>query len=195
MRPFVSLSCSREDDRLAGKRLVRVLITPEENVSNILPELSLGRSTAPVGNHHVSENTPSASQSARPRRADLPQQKVRSQVPAANAGTSATARTRNACGRSTAGWRRGDRLNVARTSPSKPSMPRQRKRAVSRPSPCPRTLRSRNLRPHVVTQQDFFSPSLMRSAGLLRTACDLTSQPGSLLLRRLPSGGSQRPGS
>jgi hypothetical protein len=40
-----------------------------------------------------------------------------------------------------------------------------------------------------------FSPSLMRSAGLLRTACDLAPQPGSLLLRRLPAGGSQCPGS
>ena len=42
MRPFVSLSCSREDDRLVGKRLVRVLKAPEENATNILPELSLG---------------------------------------------------------------------------------------------------------------------------------------------------------
>jgi hypothetical protein len=40
-----------------------------------------------------------------------------------------------------------------------------------------------------------FFPSLMRSAGLLRTACDFPSQPGTLLLRRLPSGGSQCPGS
>ena len=56
------------------------------------------------------------------------------------------------------GQRRGDRLNAARPAPPKPSMPRQRKRAVSRPSPCPRIFRNRNLRPRVVTQQKFFSP-------------------------------------
>jgi hypothetical protein len=35
----------------------------------------------------------------------------------------------------------------------------------------------------------------MRSAGLLRTARNFASQPGTLLLRRLPAGGSQCPGS
>jgi hypothetical protein len=47
----------------------------------------------------------------------------------------------------------------------------------------------------VVTQQNYFSPSFMRSAGLLRTACDLATQPVTLLLRRLPAGGSQCHGS
>ena len=41
--------------------------------------------------------------------------------------------------------------------------------------------------------ENFFSP-LMRSARLPRTPRDFHPQPGSLLLRRLPSGGSQRPG-
>ncbi len=40
----------------------------------------------------------------------------------------------------------------------------------------------------------FFRPPLMRSARLPRTPGDLAPQPGPLLRRRLPSGGSQRPG-
>ena len=40
---------------------------------------------------------------------------MRTQVPADDAGTSATARTRNACGKSAAGKRLAARLNVART--------------------------------------------------------------------------------
>ena len=39
-----------------------------------------------------------------------------------------------------------------------------------------------------------FFPSLVRSAGLSRTPRDLASQPGTVLLPRLPSGGSQCPG-
>jgi hypothetical protein len=74
-------------------------------------------------------------------------------------------------------------------------MPRPRKSAGGKPKPRPRPLRIRTLRPRVVTQQKIFSPSLMRSAGLLRTAHDLPSQPGTLLLHRLPSGRSQCPGS
>ena len=46
IRPFDSPSCSREDDRLVGKRLVRVLITPEENVSAFSPSFPLGDRTS-----------------------------------------------------------------------------------------------------------------------------------------------------
>ena len=58
----------------------------------------------------------------------------------------------------------------------------------------PRPLRTRKLCLRVVTQHKIFSPPLMQSARLPRTHRDLHPQPGSLLLRRLPSGGSQRPG-
>ena len=40
-----------------------------------------------------------------------------------------------------------------------------------------------------------FFPSLMRSAGLLRTAPEVGPQPGTLLLSRLPAGGAQGAGS
>ena len=112
-----------------------------------------------------------------------------------SAGTSATAKIRNACGSSTAGWRRSGRPNVARPPRSKPSMPRRKERAASGPSPRPRPFQHQKLRRRVVTRQNFFFPSLMRSARLLRTTCDFPPQPGTLLLPRLSSGGSQCPGS
>ena len=195
MRPFVSLSCSREDDRLVGKRLVRVLITPEENVINILPELSLGRSHAPVGTlHGTHRHTPSCARARRPRPRTCFRKgcgrKYQPRVlePALLPGPGMPAAS------PTAGRRLAARLNVVRTTASKPSMPRPKKSAGSEPSPRPRPLKTPKLRPRVVTQQNFFPLSLMRSAGLLRTPRDLTPQPGTLLLRRLPSGGSQRPG-
>ena len=82
MRPFVSLSCSREDDRLVGKRLVRVLKAPEENATNILPELSLGSCRSRGHPSGYSQTQPSA-QSAATSPADLPAQRMRTQVPAA----------------------------------------------------------------------------------------------------------------
>ena len=196
MRPFVSLSCSREDDRLVGKRLVRVLITPEENVSNILPELSLGRSHAPVGTLHGTQDKAVPMPRAR---------RPRPRTCFAKDADASTSRERwnqrycqdPECLREVRRWQAARRQAERRRGrrASKPSMPRPRKSAVSEPSPCPRPLRNPKLRRRVVTQQNFFSPSLMRSAGLLRTARDLTPQPGTLLLRRLPSGRSQRPGS
>jgi hypothetical protein len=58
----------------------------------------------------------------------------------------------------------------------------------------PRPLNTRRLRRRVVTQQNLFFSSVMRSAGLPRTPRGLVSQPGTVLLPRLPTGGSQRPG-
>ena len=51
------------------------------------------------------------------------------------------------------------------------------------------------LRLRMVTQQKFFFSPFMRSARLPRIPGDLAPQPSSLLLHRLPAGGSQCPGS
>ena len=80
-------------------------------------------------------------------------------------GTSATARSRNASGRSTAGRRRGGRPDIASTPRPKPGTPRPRKRAASEPSPRLRLLRTQRLRRRVVTQQKFFSPPLCDRPG------------------------------
>ncbi len=63
------------------------------------------------------------------------------------AGTSATARSRNAGGRSAAGRRPGGRPSIARTPRPKPSTPRQRRRAVSEPSSYPRPLKTPEVTP------------------------------------------------
>jgi hypothetical protein len=82
-----------------------------------------------------------------------------------DAGTSATARNRNAGESSNAGRRPDARPNVARTPASKPSTPRRRGNAVAAPRPRPKPLRTRNLRPRVVTQQNFFSLPLCDRPG------------------------------
>jgi hypothetical protein len=194
MRPFVSLSCSREDGRLAGKRLGRFLIAPGEDAINILPELFPWELQLPWAHSTVLTDT-----AVCPERGDLAHglafAKDADASTSHDAGTSATARTRNACGKSAAGRMLAARLNAVGTTASKHSMPRRRRSAVSATRPRPRSLRTHRLRPHVVTQQKFFFSPLMRSARLPRTARDLTTQPGTLLLRRLPTGGSQCPGS
>ena len=81
MRSFISLSCSREDDRLAGKRLVRVLITPEENADTFSPSFSLGSCSSRGHPPRYSQTQPSA-QSAATSPADLLSQRMRAQVPA-----------------------------------------------------------------------------------------------------------------
>ena len=193
MRPFVSLSCSREDDRLVGKRLVRVLITPEENVATFSPSFSLGSCSSRGHPPRYSQTQPSA-QSAATSPADLLSQRMRTQVPATMLEPALLPGPGMPAASPTAGKRLAARLNVVRMSASKPSMPRPKRSAGSAPRPRPRPLRTRKLRPRVVTQQNFFRPPLMRSARLPRTPRDLAPQPGSLLRRRLPSGGSQRPG-
>jgi hypothetical protein len=111
------------------------------------------------------------------------------------AGTNATASSRNACGRSASGRRQDGRPSIARPPRPRSDTPRPRKRAVSESSPRPRPLRIPNLHRRVVTQQKLFFSPVMRSAGLSRTPRDLSPQPGTVLLLRLPSGGSQCPGS
>ena len=86
------------------------------------------------------------------------------------------------------------RLNIVRMTASKPSMPRPRRSGGGEPKSRSRPLRTPKLRPRVVTQQKLFFPPLVRSARVSRIPRELTAQPGSLLLRRLPSGGSQRLG-
>jgi hypothetical protein len=81
------------------------------------------------------------------------------------AGTSATVRSRSACGRFVAGRRHGARPNVAGMAMSEPSTPRQRRSAVSEPNLCPRPLKTPKLRPRVVTQPIFFSLSLCDRPG------------------------------
>jgi hypothetical protein len=73
-------------------------------------------------------------------------------------GTSVIARTRNASGRSAAGRLRSGRPIVAGPTGSKPSMPRQKECAASKPSPRPRPFQSQKLRRRVVTRQNLFSP-------------------------------------
>ena len=111
------------------------------------------------------------------------------------AGTNATARIPNVSGRSVSGRRHGDRPSIATATRPKPDMLRPRKRAASEPSPRHRPWKAPKLRRRVVTQQKLFFPSVMRSARLPRTPRDLIPQPGTVLLPRVPSGGSQCPGS
>jgi hypothetical protein len=192
---FSLLSCSREDDRLACKRLFRVssLESARRECSRILPELFPWELPLPWAPFTVRNAT-----AVCPERGDLARGSACAKDADAStcrgAGTSAIARTRNACVRSAAGRRLAARPNVVRTSASKPSMPRPRRSAGSEPKSRPRPLRTRKLRPRVVTQQEIFPSPLLRSARLLRTPGDLAAQPGSLLLHRLPPGHSQRPG-
>jgi len=80
-------------------------------------------------------------------------------------GTSATARIRNAGGRSTAGKRRGGKPDIASTPTSKPGTRRLRKSAASERSPRLRLLRTERLRQRVVTRQKFFSTPLCDRPG------------------------------
>jgi hypothetical protein len=155
MRPFVSLCCSREDGRLAGKRLVRVLKAPGENATNILPELFPWESQLPWAPSTVLTNTAVCPERGNPGRG-LAFAKDADASTNRGAGTSATARTRNACGKSDVGKRLVARLNVVGMPASKPGMPRPKRSAGSEPKLRPRPLKTPKLRPRVVTQRIFF---------------------------------------
>jgi hypothetical protein len=188
-----SLRLVLEDDKLACKRRVCFWIALEENAINILPELFPREWPLPWAPLTLRNDT-----AVCPEGGDLAHgsacAKVADESTSRDAGTSATARIRNASGKSAAGRRLAARPDAARTSWSRPATPRTRNSAASEPKSRPKPLRTRTLRPRVVTHKEIFSPPLMRSAGLLPTPCELIAQPGSLLRRRLPSGRSQRPG-
>ena len=158
------------------------------------PRVSLGRRHLPWALVRVRENV-----AVRLQGVDCARESACAKGVAAStsrgAGTNVIARTLSASGRSASGKRHGGRPSIARPSRPKPDMPRPKKHAVSESNPCPRPLRIPNLHRRVVTQQELFFPSVMQSAGLSRTPRDLIPQPGTVLLLRLPSGGSQCPGS
>ena len=81
------------------------------------------------------------------------------------AGTSATARTRNVSGRSTAGRQRAGKPDIASTPRPEPSMPRRKKRAVSERSLRPRPLRARSYAGAWSRSRRFFSPPLCDRPG------------------------------
>ena len=82
-----------------------------------------------------------------------------------DSGTSATAKIRNACGRSAVGRRRGDRPNAAGPQRSRHSTPRLNACAANEPSLRRKRRRVHRLRRRVVTQQKFFSNSLCNRPG------------------------------
>jgi hypothetical protein len=178
---------------VGGKRLVRVLDSARGERWRILPELFPWEMSLPWAPPTLSQGP-----AVPPEDAD----RVRGFACAKGAdasmsrglGTSATARIRNAGGRSTVGRRHGGRPNIARMPTSKPGMPRLSARVASGPNPHLNLFQKQILRPRVVTQHNLFFPSHLRSARLLRLPRELGPKPGTLLLPRLPSGGSQCPG-
>ena len=108
-------------------------------------------------------------------------------------GTNVTVRIQNACGRSTAGKPPSARPNIAPTRPLEATTPRQKESAVNERGVRPRPLKFQTLHPRVVTHLKLFFPSPMRPAGLLPTPHEFPSQPGTVLLRRVPPSGPQRP--
>ena len=66
-RPFLSPSCSREDDILACQRLVRVLITLEENAFTFSPSFSLGSMHLPWAPLTLNAKTAVCPEARRPR--------------------------------------------------------------------------------------------------------------------------------
>ena len=191
MRLSRSRSCSRESDRLASKRLIRVLITPEENATNILPELFPWELPLPWAPFTVRKTTAVCRE-----RGDLARgsasQRMRTQVPAAALEPTLLP---------------GPGMPAARpplaggTPPGQtsPGRPRQnaacpgRKVRRRRAKVTPEAVENPEVGPRVVTQQKIFFSPLMRSARLLRATREFAPQPGSLLLCHLPRGRSHRP--
>ena len=150
--PFGSRSDSRQDATMACQRLIRALKAPEENATTTLPGLFPWELPLPWAPSTVRQNT-----AVRPGRVDRARgsacAKVADTSTNRGAGTSATARIRNASGSSIAGWPLAVRPNVARPPTSKPGTPETKRSAVAVPRPRPNRLKDLMLRPRVVTQR------------------------------------------
>ena len=163
-------------------------------MSNILPELSLGRSNLPWATTTLKKNA-----------VPKPERAARASEPAStkSAVASTTARRWNQrycqdpeCLREVNRWLAARRQAERREDDTAKAQHAQAEKARRQQAKSvPKDVQKPELTPARGHAAKLFFPSLMRSAGLLRTARDLTPQPGTLLLRRLPSGGSQCPGS
>src|SRR5580698_6527035 len=89
-------------------------------------------------------------------------------------GTSVTVATQTVSGKSAVGRRRGARPRIARTTRLDLAMPRRRGSADDEPRSHPSLLKTRNLRPRVVTRQKIFFSSNLWSAGLLSSPHGIT---------------------
>src|SRR5437773_2912816 len=136
-------------------RCLPVSINARGERERVPPGLSLGRSTLPWAAIMVLQ--PAAAVPVRDDRGrGSACAKAVGTSTSRGVGTSVTARTPNANGRSAAGRRRGGRRDDATTLRPKPSTPRRSVRAVSAPSLRHQHRRSPKLRLRVVTQQKLF---------------------------------------
>ena len=134
----------------------------------------------PVGNHHVKGKRRPKARARRPRERTCLNKKC---------GRKYHARRWNQrycqdpeCLREVNRWqaaRRQAKRRKADTAKAQHAQAEKARRQQAKSAPKDRS-ETRNLRRRVVTQQKLFSPSLMRSAGLPRTARDLAPQPGTL---------------
>ena len=171
-----SLRLVLEDDKLACQRRVCFWIALEENAINILPELFLesGRSR---GHPSRYATTPPFAQKAATSPTDLPAQRLRTRVPAATLEPARTARSQSASGKSAAGRRLAARPDAARTSWSRPATPRTRNSAASEPRSRPKPLRTRTLRPRVVTHKKIFPHPLCDRPGCYQSPVSSSRNP------------------
>ena len=99
------------------------------------------------------------------------------------------------CQRELKRWQAARRQAKRRRNPRvKAQQAQAQKRRRERAKTTPKTVENSDVAPARGHAAKIFSPPHLRSARLLPTPHDFAPQPGSLLLCRLPSGTSQRPG-
>jgi hypothetical protein len=119
---FSFLSRSQNRGNLASVCLISILMAIEDSVSALSPNFPLG-ARPPVGNCQGTRNHQRWAR-ARRRASETVCVKSAGARTKHGAGTSATARTRPACGKFAAGRRRGARPNVAKMAMSETSTPK-----------------------------------------------------------------------